>query len=65
VSGTVTVDCDAATGVADALVAITPAAEQAPTVVTLTVADADGSIHQEPMILDTTAMAVQGQVCVS
>ncbi len=65
VSGVVTVDCDAAAGVADALVAMRPAAEQAPTVLTLTVADADGATHRETMTLDTTAMALQGQVCVS
>ena len=65
VSGIVTVDCDAAADVAGALVAMTPAPPQAPTVLTLTVADADGAAHQESMVLDTTAMALQGQVCVS
>jgi hypothetical protein len=65
VSGIVTVDCDAAAGVAGALVAMSPAAQQAPTVLTLTVADADGASHRETMTLDTTAMALQGQVCVS
>jgi hypothetical protein len=44
---------------------MSPAAQQAPTVLTLTVADADGAAHQETMTLDTTAMALQGQVCVS
>lgn len=65
VSGVVTVDCDAAAAVAGALVAMSPAPAQAPTVLTLTVADADGAAHQETMTLDTTAMALQGEVCVS
>jgi hypothetical protein len=64
-TGTVTVDCDAAAGVANSLVAMTPAVQQAPTVVTATVHDTDGAVRQVAMTLDTTAAALQGQVCVS
>jgi hypothetical protein len=65
-TGTVTVDCDAAAPVARALVALTPIArDEPPTLVTLTLDDANGKAHQVTMTLDTTAAALQGQVCVS
>ena len=65
-TGVVTVDCDAAAAVADALVALTPIArDQPPTRVVLTLDDANGKAHQVTMTLDTTAAALQGQVCVS
>jgi hypothetical protein len=65
VTGTVTVDCDAAAGVSGALAALDAVPPQAPTVVTLTVNDADHTAHQLTMTLDTTAAALQGQVCLS
>lgn len=65
-TGVVTVDCDAAAAVANALVDQTPIArDQPPTTVALTLDDANGKAHQETMTLDTTAAALQGQVCVS
>ena len=65
-TGVVTVDCDAAAPVANALVAQTPIApDQTPTRVALTLDDANGKAHQVTMTLDTTAAALQGQVCVS
>lgn len=65
-TGVVTVDCDAAAPVASALVGLIPLnRQQPPTLVALTLDDADGKAHQETMTLDTTAAALQGQVCVS
>jgi len=61
--GTVTVDCNAAGQVAAALIAGQASPEQAPTTVAVTVADTSGAAHRTILTVDTTAFAVQGQVC--
>jgi hypothetical protein len=64
-TGTVTVDCDAAARTANALVAGRPSPLDQPTTVAVAVADADGTVHHMNLVIDTTAFAVQGQVCTS
>jgi len=62
--GTVTVNCDAAAPVAHTLVAgRAGSAQPTATEVTVSAKDTEGSVHTVRLLLDTTAYAVQGQVC--
>ena len=62
-TGTVTVDCDAAAQVAGALTSGWPSPERQATTLAIPVADAGGHVHDLSLVIDTTAFAVQGQVC--
>ncbi len=62
-TGTVTVNCQAAAPLAQALVAGQSVPHQEPTALAITVDDTNGDSHRTVLTVDTTAMAVQGQVC--
>jgi len=64
-TGTVTVNCDAAAQTASALVDGRPSPEHEATTVAVSVADPNGTVHHVNLVIDTTAYAVQGQVCTS
>ncbi len=64
-TGTVTVDCDAAAQTASALTDGRPSPEHEATTVAISVADPNGTVHHVNLVIDTTAYAVQGQVCTS
>ena len=64
-AGTVTVNCDAAAPTANALIAGRLSPQDRATTVALAVADANGTVHHMNLVIDTTAFAVQGQVCTS
>lgn len=61
--GTVTVDCDAAAPVSDALVGGRLSSAQPATALTVSVKDTNGTLHSVLLPIDTTAFAVQGRVC--
>lgn len=61
--GTVTVDCDAAAPVAQALVNGQQGSTQTDTELTVSAKDTGGTVHSVRLIVDTTAFAVQGRVC--
>lgn len=61
--GTVSVDCDAAASVAEALVTGQRVSEQPATELTVTAKDTNGTVHNVRLIVDTTAYAVQGRTC--
>jgi hypothetical protein len=60
---TVTVDCDAAAPVAQALVAGEPGSPEPPTTLKLSAKDTNGTAHSVLLTIDTTAFAIQGRVC--
>jgi len=64
-TGTVTVDCDAAARTASALMDGLPSPQDEATTLVLSVADPNGTVHHVNLVIDTTAYAVQGQVCTS
>jgi hypothetical protein len=64
-TGTLTVDCDAAAQTAGALVGGSPSPEHQATTIAVAVADTNGTVHHIDLVIDTTAYAVQGQVCTS
>lgn len=64
-TGTVTVDCEAAALTASALMDGRPSPEHGATTVAISVADPNGTVHDVNLVIDTTAYAVQGQVCTS
>jgi hypothetical protein len=59
----VTVDCDAAAPAAEALASTLPSPLRQPTGIAISVTDANGNVHRSTLVIDTTAFAVQGQVC--
>jgi hypothetical protein len=61
--GTVTVDCDAATSVASALVSGQLDTTQPATAVTVSAKDTNGNMHTLLLTVDTTGLAIQGRVC--
>jgi hypothetical protein len=61
--GTVSVDCDRAAPIADALVTGRPGTTQPATELTVSAKDTNGTVHSVRLIVDTTAFAVQGRVC--
>lgn len=61
--GTVTVDCDAATSVANALVTGQLDSPQPATTVTVSAKDTNGNMHTVLLPVDTTGLAIQGRVC--
>lgn len=61
--GTATVDCDAAAPVAHALVDGQPGSARPTTEVTVSAKDTNGTVHTVRLVLDTTALAVQGRMC--
>jgi hypothetical protein len=61
--GTVTVDCDAAAPIAHMLIDGQQGTTQPTTELTVSTKDTDGTVHNVRLIVDTTALAVQGRVC--
>jgi hypothetical protein len=64
-TGEVSVDCDAAASTAAALMDGAPSPQRQATTASITVADANKDLRQTDLVVDTTAFAVQGQVCTS
>lgn len=61
--GTVTVDCDLAAPIAHTLVGGGTGSTQPTTQLTVSAKDTNGTLHSVRLIIDTTALAVQGRVC--
>ena len=61
--GTVTVNCDAAAGVARTLVQGGQTAPQQPTTIAFELRDTNKKMHKAFLVIDTTAAALQGRVC--